>query len=37
MVEVLQYYTSSFGVWLGITIGLAVVGETIIISVRGRR
>lgn len=37
MVEVLQYYTSSFGVWLGITLGMTIIGQTIITTVKGRR
>lgn len=34
MLEVLQYYTSSFSVWLGITIGLFVIVQGIADSFR---
>ena len=36
MLEILQYYTSSFGVWVGITVGMIVAGQTIMIIIKGK-
>jgi hypothetical protein len=39
MLEILQYYTSGFWVWAGITAGLAVFGgyfAAVILAFRGR-
>ena len=34
MLEILQFYVSGFWVWLGITIGLGIVGQVVIDCMR---
>lgn len=37
MLEVLQFYTSSFTIWLGITFGISIIVNSFAIRIRSKK